>query len=122
MSLAGAMILSIWIPINKSLWSASYVFYAGGWAMLILAFLIYLIDIKGVEKPFFPFKALGMNHLAMFAFSGILATSLSRFLKWNSAAVFGANECTSLLYAVLFVLVHLALAVFLYKKKIFIKL
>ena len=121
-SLAGSMILSIWIPINKSLWSASYVFYVGGWAMLVLAFLIYLIDIKGVEKPFFPFKALGMNPLAMFAFSGILATSLSRFLKWNSAAVFGANEWTSSLYAVLFVLVHLALAVFLYKKKIFIKL
>lgn len=121
-SLAGAMVLSILIPINKSLWSASYVFYAGGWAMLVLAFLIYLIDIKGVERPFFPFKALGMNPLAMFVFSGVLAKSLSYFLNWDSAAVFGANEWMSLLYAILFVLVHLVLAVILYKKKIFIKL
>lgn len=121
-SLAVSMILSIWIPINKSLWSASYVFHAGGWAMLVLAFLIYLIDIKGMEKPFFPFKALGMNPLAMFVFSGVLAKSLSCFLHWDSTILFGANEWTSLLYAVLFMLVHLALAVLLYKKKIFIKL
>lgn len=121
-SLAGAMILSIWIPINKSLWSASYVFYTAGWAMVVLAFLIYFIDVKGIEKPFFPFKALGMNPLAIFVFSGLLAISLSCFFNWNSSAVFGANEWTSLLYAVLFMLVHLALAVFLYKKKIFIKL
>ena len=53
-SLAGAMILSIAIPISKPLWSASYVFYAGGWAMLALAFLMYIIDIKGIEKPFTP--------------------------------------------------------------------
>lgn len=122
LALAGSMILSIWVPINKPLWSVSYVFYTAGWAMFVMAFLMYVIDIKGVTKPFFPFQALGMNPLAMFVLSGLLAKSLSRFFHWNSAAVFGANEWMSLLYAFLFMLVHLLVAVLLYKKKIFIKL
>ena len=121
-SLAGAMLLSIWIPICKPLWSVSYVFYTAGWAMFVMAFLMYLIDIKGVTKPFFPFQALGMNPLAMFVLSGLVAKSLPRFLQWDSAAVFGANEWMSLLYAVLFMLFHLLIAVILYRKKIFIKL
>lgn len=121
-ALAGAMLLSIWIPICKPLWSVSYVFYTAGWAMFVMAFLMYLIDIKGVTKPFFPFQALGMNPLAMFVLSGLVAKSLPRFLHWDSAAVFGANEWMSLLYAVLFMLFHLLIAVILYRKKIFIKL
>lgn len=120
--LAGSMLLSIWIPISKPLWSVSYVFYTAGWAMFVMAFLMYLIDIKGVTKPFFPFQALGMNPLAMFVLSGLVAKSLPRFLHWDSAAFFGANEWMSLLYAVLFMLFHLLIAVILYRKKIFIKL
>ena len=120
--LAGSMLLSIWIPISKPLWSVSYVFYTAGWAMFVMAFLMYLIDIKGITKPFFPFQALGMNPLAMFVLSGLVAKSLPRFLHWDSAAVFGANEWMSLLYAVLFMLFHLLIAVILYRKKIFIKL
>lgn len=48
-ALAGSMLLSIWIPISKPLWSVSYVFYTAGWAMFVMAFLMYLIDIKGVK-------------------------------------------------------------------------
>ena len=58
-SLALAEILSIWIPISKPLWSASYVLYAGGWAMLALGFLAFIIDVKGCVKPFEPFRAMG---------------------------------------------------------------
>lgn len=122
LSLAFALALNIIIPINKPLWSVSYVFYTAGWAMFVMAFLIYCIDIKGIRKPFFPFQALGMNPLAIYIFSGLLAKSLSAFLHWDSASVFGANEWMSLLYALLFVLVHLVLAVILYRRKIFIKL
>jgi predicted acyltransferase len=121
-SLAVSMIMSIWIPINKSLWSASYVFHAGGWAMLVLAFLIYLIDIKGLEKPFFPFKALGMNALALFVLSGLAMKVLWRYIGWDYTQVFGVNEGMSLLFAVLYLLPHLLIAILLYKKKIFIKL
>lgn len=122
LSLLAGLFLSIFIPVSKPLWSVSYVFYAGGWAMFVLAFLVYVIDVRGIEKPFFPFKALGMNALAIFVLSGLLMKVIWRYLKWDYTAVFGVNEYMSLLFALLYLLLHLAIAVLLYKKKIFIKL
>lgn len=120
-SLAAAMILSIWIPISKPLWTPSYVLYAGGWAMLVLAVLSYLIDVRGYEKPFTPAKIFGMNALAAFVFSGVLAKTFS-WIGWHPSKYFTANEFTSLLYAILFVCVVFCFSWLLYRKKIFIKL
>ena len=121
-SLLLGLALSPIIPMNKALWSVSYVFYAAGWAMFVLALLMYLIDVKGVEKPFFPFKALGMNALALFVLSGLIMKIIWRYTEWNYTAIFGANEWMSLLFASLYMILHLAIAVLMYKKKIFIKL
>lgn len=121
LSLASAMILSIWIPISKPLWSASYVLYAGGWAMLALAFLMFVIDIKGVEKPFRPFKIMGMNALAAFVLSGIIGKLLPA-LGFRSSAYFGANEYMSLMYALMFALVIFICSWALYRKNIIIKI
>ena len=121
LSLILGMILSIWIPINKPLWSISYVFYAGGWAMLALAFLAYLIDIKGYSKPFEPFKAMGMNALMAFVFAGVIAKSYG-FFGFAPSRYFGSNEYLSLLWALIFVFVIFCILWTLYKKKIVIKL
>lgn len=121
LSLILGVILSIWVPINKPLWSVSYVFYAGGWAMLALAFLAYLLDVKGYEKPFVPFKAMGMNALMAFVFSGVIAKSYG-FFDFAPGHYFGANEYTSLLWAFIFVTIIFTLLWILYKKKIVIKL
>ncbi len=121
LSLILGVALSIWIPINKPLWSVSYVFYAAGWAMLALAFLAYLLDIKGYEKPFVPFKAMGMNALMAFVFSGIIAKSYG-FFGFAPSRYFGANEYLSLLWALIFVTIIFSLLWILYKKKIVIKL
>ena len=120
--LLAGVILNIWVPINKPLWSASYVFYTAGWASFVFALLIYLVDVKGFEKPFFPFKALGMNALALFLLSSLLVKVNWAFIGWNYSAVFGQTEFTSLLFAVLYMSFHLLIAISLYRKKIFIKL
>ena len=121
LSLILGVVLSIWVPINKPLWSVSYVFYAGGWAMLALAFLAYLLDVKGYEKPFVPFKAMGMNALMAFVFSGVIAKSYG-FFGFAPSRYFGANEYFSLLWAFIFVTIIFSLLWILYKKKIVIKL
>ncbi len=121
LSLILGVVLSIWIPINKPLWSVSYVFYAGGWAMLALAFLAFLLDVKGYEKPFVPFKAMGMNALMAFVFSGVIAKSYG-FFGFAPSRYFGADEYTSLLWALIFVTIIFSLLWILYKKKIVIKL
>ena len=121
LSLILGVALSIWIPINKPLWSVSYVFYAGGWAMLALAFLAYLLDVKGYEEPFVPFKAMGMNALMAFVLSGVIAKSYG-FFGFAPSRYFGANEYVSLLWALIFVSVIFCILWILYKKKIVIKL
>lgn len=120
--LLAGLALSIIIPLNKPLWSVSYVLYAAGWASFVFALLIYLIDYKGWERPFFPFKALGMNALALFVLSGLLMKTIWRYSGWDYTAVFGSTELLSLTYSLLYMLLHLAIAVIMYKKKIFIKL
>lgn len=146
-SLGIGCILNIWLPINKALWTGSYVFYAGGWSILMLALFIYFIDIKGKEKAFTPFKALGMNPLFAFVMAGLFSKVFGRIIKWTyevvqdgvvvekstSAAswfyrnccmsVFGGNnEYASLMYAIIYVAIFTLMAMFLYKKKIVIKI
>ena len=121
LSLGLAMILSIWVPISKALWSASYVLYAGGWAMLALGFLMYWIDVRGYEKPFTVFKIMGTNALTAFVMSAVLVKTWSP-LGFNQAKWFGANEYTSLLWALIFAFIIFCIQWVLYKKKIIIKL
>lgn len=146
-ALGAGVVASIWIPINKPLWSASYVLYAGGWAIVMLAFFIYLIDIKGKEKIFTPFRAMGMNPLFAFVMAGIFAKVFGRIIKWSvmvpnaegvmvkksvsasswfynnvCVSVFGNNEYASLMYALIYVAIFMGMAYFLYRKKIIIKL
>ncbi|MBR4438590.1 MAG: DUF1624 domain-containing protein [Bacteroidales bacterium] len=142
------MIASIWVPIVKKIWTGSYVLYAGGWAILMLAFFIYFIDVKGKEKFFTPFKALGMNPLFAFVMAGLFSKILGGMIRWTVPAlqddgtmgeksysalswfyqhicqpVFGGNnEYASLMYAIIYVLVFTLMAYVLYRKKIVIKI
>lgn len=64
-------------PINKPLWSGSYVLYAGGLATLLLALLLWCIDEKGWKKWSYIFRVFGLNPLVSYALSGLVIKSLS---------------------------------------------
>ncbi len=142
------LIWSIWMPIIKALWTGSYVFYAGGWCIIMLAFFIYFIDIKGKEKIFTPFKAMGMNPLFAFVMAALFAKILGRVITWTSTTIsatgeviekkwsvlswFYNNVCvaivgennnmSSLIFALVYVAIFTLMAMWLYRKKIIIKL
>ena len=126
LSLAFAEILSIWIPISKALWSASYVFLAGGWSMVALGVLAYFIDYKGITRPFTMFKIMGTNALTAFVMSAVIAKTMSMLLHTGPSKFFGGfftqNEFTSLLWALTFMLIIFCIQYALYRKKIIIKL
>jgi len=54
------------LPINKPLWTSSYVLFTSGFGALSLSFLTYLIDIKGYKKYFIPFEIFGTNSIFLF--------------------------------------------------------
>jgi predicted acyltransferase len=146
--IGAGLVWSICYPIIKALWTGSYVLYAGGWSIVMLAFFIYLIDVKGKEKAFTPFKALGMNPLFAFVMAGLFAKVLGQIIKWKGmvmladgtmkerswsvlswfynnvcVAIVGENNnVSSLIFALVYVAVFTAMAMYLYKKKIVIKL
>ncbi|MEH0156008.1 DUF5009 domain-containing protein [Limibacter armeniacum] len=64
-------------PINKSLWTSSYVLYAGGMGVIGLAFSYWLIDVKKIgRKVTFPFLVFGINPMFAFVLSGLLVKIL----------------------------------------------
>ena len=146
MILAGAGLAAVGLawgllfPINKPLWTSSYVVFTTGAALLLLAVCLWLIDIKGYRRWALPFVIFGMNALAVFFLTGIAARAMTLKEWWNLPrpdGTMGANLQTyiyqnlfaswaspinaSLLYAICFVLVWLGLMAILYQRKIFIK-
>jgi len=140
---AGAVALAVgwsWslvFPLNKSLWTSSYVVYTSGLALLTLASCYWLIDIKGYKRWAKPFVIFGVNALALFVFSGIMARLLGMIRlagpetgkditlqQWifNNAFLSVASPVNaSLAYAVCFILFWLFLMWLLYRRRIYIK-
>jgi predicted acyltransferase len=69
-------IWSLWFPVNKALWTSSYALLMGGLALIALAACYWLIEVQGYRLWAVPFAALGVNALALFFLSTLLAKLL----------------------------------------------
>lgn len=79
------MVWNSWLPINKSLWTSSYVLYTGGMAVAGLALLYWLCDVQGWRRWIQPTLWYGVNAITVFFLSGLIARSLN-MLKVSNAA------------------------------------
>ena len=70
------LVWSIVFPLNKSIWSSSYVLYAAGLTTLLLTILYYIIDIQNIKKGTTPFLIWGVNPMIVFFASGIIPRAL----------------------------------------------
>jgi len=139
--ISAIVIGKIWdtvFPINKYLWTSSYVVYTSGWAILFLAILLWLIDIKKIKKWHIPFDAFGMNPLFIYVLSILWIKIWMRVIKItqaDSSVINGYNwmftHCFSpvagnyngsLLFAVIHVIMFCGISLILYRQKIFIKI
>jgi predicted acyltransferase len=116
-----------WFPINKPLWTSSYALFTCGLATLTYVAARYVIDVRGVRKPFRPFEILGMNALVAFVGSGIVARVLSmtgahRWLWDHLYTAIASPVNASLLYALSLVLIFIAVSHWMWSRKIFVKL
>lgn len=85
---AGIVVGLLWntaFPINKALWTSSYVLYAAGIGMVLLALLYYLIDDKQIKGWITPFLVFGINPMVVFFFSGIIPRALGAIKIANPA-------------------------------------
>jgi predicted acyltransferase len=125
-------------PINKYLWTSSYVFFTSGLAMIFLAVLLWLIDIRGKRKWAYPFVVFGMNSLLLYILSGLWVKSYVYFIKitapdgsvvngykWLYDQLFvpvAGHLNGSLLFAITHVFIFWIILFLLYRKRIFIKI
>ena len=92
------LLMDNWLPINKNLWTSSYVLVTGGRAALYLAILVYLIDVRGWRSLTKPFVILGTNAIALFALSIVLAIGTA--LRFYSVSWLGERVTADLRLAV----------------------
>lgn len=128
------MLLSYGCPINKKIWSPTFVLTTCGLASTLLALLIWVIDIRGHRRWCRFFESFGVNPLFMYCLGAVLSilfgfisvggTSLHAWLYaevWTPLAG-GDKVLGSLLYALAFVALNWCVGFILYKKKIYIKI
>ena len=132
-SLIVGLYWSAWFPINKKLWTSSYVLYAAGWSLLLLAIFWLLVQVRGYTRGTWPLLVFGKNAITAYVFSELLAAGLSNVmvvphrsvLHWvymHLAMVIPAPAFAALAYSLLFVLACWLAVLPLYRKKIFIKI
>lgn len=134
---AAGYIWSFALPLNKPLWTSSYVLYTGGMAAILFGLLIFIIDIKGYKKWSHFFVVFGLNPLFIYALSGLWTTALWRLVRFENAegqiisgsgwlyqqifVPLAGNLNGSLLYAIFHVLLFWLVGYILYRYRIFIK-
>jgi predicted acyltransferase len=131
-------------PINKNLWTSSYVLYAAGWSLLLLALCFYLVDIQSLNETrigrrvLFPWLVFGSNALTAYVLSNFLVltllwikvpdsftgTSVTAWL-WAYRHLFArhaSTNITSLAFALVFTALCFVPNLYLYRRKIFLKI
>ena len=135
----GMMVGLMWnwsFPINKSLWTSSYVVFTAGMACVAIATIMWIVDVNGIKWWTKPFVIFGLNPIVAFVGSGVMARCIytlwhvdyqgksvslveaiyqAVFLPWLPPRV------ASLAFAISFVLLWFGILTVLYKKNIVLK-
>jgi len=127
MAIAGVVLVGVGLlwdvvfPINKNLWTSSFVCYVGGLSLLLFTLFYFIIDVLGFRKWAFFFTVIGMNSITIYMAQQMIRFSYtSNFLFKGIVGLF-PDAWTSLLGSCGFVAVSWLFLYFLYKQKIFLK-
>lgn len=137
MAILAGLLWGILFPINKNIWTSSYVVFTAGAALQFLGFCYWLIDVKGIKKWAHPATIYGMNAIAVYVLSGLLVEiliyarihnpggseiSLYGWIYENLFLPWADPLNASLAFAIANVLFWLGIMAILYYKRIFIKI
>jgi hypothetical protein len=64
--LVAGLLWNLVFPINKNMWTSSFVLYAGGWSVLLLSIFYMIIDVAGYKKWCMPFVWIGVNSILIY--------------------------------------------------------
>lgn len=120
-SLVLAQIWNLIFPINKNLWTSSFVLHVGGYSLILLSLFYYVIDILGFKKWAFFFSVIGMN--------SILIYMSGQFINWHytTESIFKwlvqwiGEPYNAVIFVMCLLLVKWVFLYVLYKKNVFLR-
>ena len=113
---------NIIFPINKNLWSSSFICFAGGISLLLFAGFYLVIDIWKYKKWAFFFVVIGMNPITIYLAGRIINFKHATNFFFDGVIDLFPEIWTSLIYGIGLTSVGWVFLYFLYKKKIFLKI
>ena len=129
-------IWGLWFPINKNLWSSSYVLFAAGIALIALSICYWAIDIKNWKTGWtYVWRVFGMNAITAYVFSELLSSTLSEVKVHSGTATVSlsgylfalcfsgipSQHLASLAYSISIVAICFVPVAILYRQRIFLK-
>ncbi len=124
MGIVSLLLAQVWnlvFPINKNLWSSSFVLHVGGISLILLSFFYYIIDVRGYKWWAFFFSVIGMN--------SILIYMSGHFINWRytTESIFQwlvqwvGDPFNVVVFTICYILVKWTFLYFLYKKNVFLR-
>jgi predicted acyltransferase len=125
------LLWNVFLPINKPIWTSSYVLYTVGLDLLILAVLMLVIEVANLKGWTYFFEVFGRNPLFIYILSGVIVRilslirineqSLSGWIYQNGFASVWEAKNASLLFAISYMLLLWGIGYWMDRKKVYIK-
>jgi len=120
------LIVNQWLPINKKLWTSSFVLFMGGLDFVIFALFLWIVDALGYKRVVRPFLILGMNAIAIYMLSemvaiGLDSTGLHGWIYRTLFASWASPFNASFLYAIAYTMSMYAIAYLMYRRGWFLR-
>jgi predicted acyltransferase len=124
MGIGALVIAQAWnlvFPINKNLWSSSFVLHVGGISLILLSVFYYIIDVRGHKKWAFFFNIIGMNSILIYMSSHFINWHYTTegIFKWLVQLV--GDPFNVVVFAICYLMVKWIFLYFLYRKNVFLR-
>lgn len=112
---------SLDFPLNKNLWSSSFVLHVGGLSLILMGLFYYIIDVLGYKKWAFFFKVIGMNSILIYLSGHIIKWNYTNDSLFGWLGVLAGKPWGAVILAITYVLIKWLFLYYLYNKKTFLK-
>ncbi|MBZ1327639.1 DUF5009 domain-containing protein [Aquirufa sp. 15D-MOB] len=116
-----AQIWNLDFPINKNMWSSSFVLQTTGLSLLLLALFYYIIDVKGYQKWAFFFQVIGMNSILIYLSGHFIDWDYTNNALLNWLFHICGESYSVIISVICVILIKWVFLRFLYEKKVFLR-
>jgi predicted acyltransferase len=119
--IALALLWNLDFPINKNLWTSSFVLLVGGISLILLSLFYYIIDVLGYVRWSFFFRIIGMNSILIYMSGHFInwQYATNGFFQWLGQLI--GDPFNALVMAICYVFIKWAFLYFMYRKRVFLR-